>query len=117
MTRLQRLLCLALGVLAAGAVVAAVLVHAQAERGRAALAAADRAHLAWFDARTEEAAARSRLRDLTARQAQLATATELAQRRLVAALEQARHARRPVRHATPRVIHRVRIVRITAGPG
>ncbi len=116
MTRLQRLLCLVLGVLAAAAIAAAVLVHERAESGRAALAKADRAHLAWFDARIEELAARTRLRDLAARRAQLRTETDLARRRLVAAIEQARHARRPVQHATPRVIHRVRVVRITAVP-
>ena len=46
MTRLQRVLCPALGLLASAAVLAAIVVHARAEAGRVALAEADQAHLA-----------------------------------------------------------------------
>jgi cytochrome c-type biogenesis protein CcmI len=116
MTRLQRLTCLALAVLAAVAITAAILVHDRAERGRAALARADRAHLAWFDARIEELEARARLGDLATRHAKLRADTALAHRRLIAAIDQARRARRPVLHAPPRVVHRVRTVLVPAVP-
>jgi hypothetical protein len=113
MTRLQRLLCLALGVLAIGSLVAARLVHAQAEAGRAALAQADRAHLEWFDARVAETAARARLRDLAAQEAALRVVIARSDRRLLAAIEGARHAQRPTVRAKPRVVVRVRTVMLS----
>ncbi len=114
MTRLQRLLCLGLGLVATLAVLAATLVHTRAEAGREALAEADQAHLAWFDARVEEAAAQARLRDLAARESSLRTETEHTVRRLRAAIDRARSTRRPVVHAKPRVVYRVRTVLISA---
>jgi hypothetical protein len=116
MTRLQRVLCLMLGLLASAAVGAAILVHGRAEAGRTALAEADQAHLAWFDARTEEGAAGARLRDLAAQEAELRTETERTSRRLLAAVDRARHARRPVIRAKPRVVYRVRTVLVSAAP-
>ena len=114
MTRLQRVLCLALGLLASAAVAAALVVHGRAEAGRVALAEADQAHLAWFDARIEEVAAGARLRDLAAQAAALRTETGRTSRRLRAAVDRARHARRPVIRAKPRVVYRVRTVLVSA---
>jgi hypothetical protein len=112
-TRLQRVLCLALGLLSCAAVAAAIVVHGRAEAGRAALAEADHAHLAWFDARIEEVAAGARLRDLAAQEAALRTETERTSRRLLAAVDRARHARRRVIRAKPRVVYRVRTVLVS----
>ena len=114
MTRLQRVLCTALGLLAMAAVLAATLVHARAEAGRTALAEADRAHLGWFDTRVEEMAAEARLRDLAARESSLRNETERTTRRLLAAIERTRRTRREVVHAKPRVIYRVRTVLVSA---
>ena len=114
MTRLQRVLCVALGLLATAAVLAATVIHARAEAGRVALAEADRAHLDWYDARVEEVAARARLRDLAAQEAALRIATTRADRRLLAAIDRARHARRRIVHAKPRVVYRVRTVLVSA---
>ena len=111
MTRLQRLLCLALGVLAIGSLVAARLVHAQAEAGRAALAQADRAHLEWFDARVAETAARAAASSSTAAVAPVDAPSS--DRRLLAAIEGARHAQRPTVRAKPRVVVRVRTVMLS----
>jgi membrane-bound lytic murein transglycosylase B len=114
MTRLQRVLCVALGLLATAAVLAATVVHARAEAGRVALAEADRAHLDWYDARVQEVAAQARLRDIAAQEAALRLATARSDRRLLRAIERARHARRRVVHAKPRVVYRVHTVLISA---
>ena len=114
MTRLQRLLCAALGLLATAAVLAALVVHGRAESGRAALADADRAHLEWFDARVKEVAAEARLRDLAARESSLRAETERTTRQLLAAIDRTRRTRRPVVHAAPQIVYRVRTVLISA---
>jgi type II secretory pathway component PulK len=114
-TRLQRLLCLVLGILATAAVVAATLVHNRAEAGRRALDEADRAHVGWFEQRVGEAAALARLRDLRARQTALRLATARTHRRLLAALDRSRHARRRVVGARPLVVYRVRTVLASGG--
>jgi type II secretory pathway component PulK len=107
-TRLQRVLCIALGLLATAAVVTATTVHDRADAGRRALAEANRAHARWAAERAREVAARERVRDITARRAALRRETANSTRRLLAAIEQARTARRRVVVAPPRVVYRVR---------
>ncbi len=115
MTRLQRILCAALGLLATTTVVAATLIHFRAEAGRRALAEADRAHLGWFDAHVDEIAAQARLRDLAAQERTLRQATVRTTHELSAAIDRARRTRRPVVSAAPRVVYRVRTVLVSDG--
>lgn len=117
MTRLQHVLCVALGLLATAAVVTAVMVHSRAETGRRALQDADRAHARWAGERAREQAARTLLRELATRHTALRLATADSTRRLRAAIERTRHARRPVVIAPPRVVYRIRTVLVAGRSG
>ena len=84
-------------------------------RRREALAEADRAHVRWFATRMDEMVTEASVRDLLSRQTELQKATVATNRRLLAALERARNARRPVIHTQPRVVYRVRTVFVSGG--
>ena len=117
MTRLQKVLCLALGLLGTTAVLAATVVHTRAESGRRALGEADRAHTRWGAERAREQAAWARLRDIAARQVALSLATADTTRRLEAIVARTRNARRKVVLAPPRVVVRVSTVAVADHTG
>ena len=117
MTRLQRLLCAALGLIAVVAVIAAVLVHRRADEGRRALAEAERVHVAWLEGQVREVAAEARLHDLQARYAGLRREVVRSERHLRQVLTTARRARRRTVHGSPRVVYRVRTVVVSGRTG
>jgi hypothetical protein len=88
MTRLQRILCVLLTAITAGATVTAYSVHAEAEEGRRAIVAAEESRVRWLEVRVLEVAAEGRLRELQARTVSLREAIATAD----AALARARAA-------------------------
>ena len=116
MTRLQRVLCVALGLLASAAVVRRGHRPRARRSGRRALRRPTGAHCAWFE-RAREQAARTLLRG-SPRAVGAAPRDGPQHRRLRAAIERTRHARRPVVIATSRgVVYRVRTVWSRRSPG